>query len=100
MSVARCQREVSSAEFTEWMAFAEIEPFGSHYDDLRAGTIATMLANVNRNHEKRREPWGALDFIPWNEHHRDTESVGPVLLEDPEAQSEMLDRMLFPKRHG
>lgn len=29
MSVARCQREVSSREFAEWNAAGKLEPFGS-----------------------------------------------------------------------
>ncbi|WP_425199362.1 phage tail assembly protein T [Paraburkholderia tuberum] len=82
------------------MAFSQVEPFGSHYDDLRAGVIASMLANVNRNTKVRREPFDALDFIPWNDHHRDAETAEPLLLDDPEAHSAMIDRMLFPRRNG
>ena len=34
MSVRRCQQEVSSAEFAEWMAYAEVSPFGEGRADL------------------------------------------------------------------
>jgi len=39
---------MSSAEFAEWMAYYQVEPFGSTADDIRFGTLAT--ASV--------APWG------------------------------------------
>lgn len=81
------------------MAFYELEPWGSHYDDLRAGTIASMIANVNRDSKVRSEPFGALDFVPWNEHARsDAADSSPILLDDPEAQSQLLLTMMFPNK--
>jgi hypothetical protein len=44
MSVRRAQREIDSAEFTEWSAFDRIEPFGPERADLRAGIIAAQIA--------------------------------------------------------
>jgi hypothetical protein len=63
MSVARCQREVSSAEFGEWIAYYSIEPFGDRIDDLRAGTIASVIANIHRS--KDTPPFKPLDLLPW-----------------------------------
>jgi len=37
---------MSSSEFSEWMAFYSLEPFGEERDDLRAGSIASPLLNV------------------------------------------------------
>lgn len=54
---------MSAAEFNEWMAYARIEPFGEEVADHRAGTIASMIANVNRG--PRTEAYDALAFIPW-----------------------------------
>lgn len=80
------------------MAAYEIDRRGGHYDDLRAGAIVSMLANINRNTKVAPEPFGILDFIPWNEHHPAAEEAEPVLLDDPDAQSRLLDSMLFPGR--
>jgi hypothetical protein len=64
MSVKRCQQEVDAAEFVEWMLYCELEPFGAeqaHYRaDLRAGIIASTIANVNST--KRR--FTPKDFMP------------------------------------
>ncbi|MFD1556034.1 hypothetical protein ACFSHT_10415 [Paraburkholderia silviterrae] len=81
------------------MAFYELEPWGSHYDDLRAGTIASMIANVHRDTKVRDKPFTALEMTPWNEHSRTgaAEPV-PILLEDPEAQSNLLLTMMFPNK--
>lgn len=80
------------------MAFYQLEPWGSHYDDLRAGAIASLVANVHRDRKRQAEPFGNLDFIPWNEHHRASSAAEPILLDDPEAQSNLIDQMMFPKR--
>jgi hypothetical protein len=52
MSVKRCQREVSSEEFSEWFAFAMLEPFGGQMEDMRAGMVAATIANCHST--KRR----------------------------------------------
>jgi hypothetical protein len=83
------------------MASYELDRRGSHYDDLRAGTIASMLANVNRNSKVKSESWGPLDFMTWNELHEvEAEEAKPVLLDDPNAQSNLLMSMMFPARNG
>ncbi|MEN7529340.1 hypothetical protein [Cupriavidus sp. DL-D2] len=81
-----------------WMAFHELEPWGSHYDDLRAGVVASMIGNIHRDRKHRSDPFGDLDFIWWNDHRREPVDVIPVLLPDPEAQSNLIDQMMFPKR--
>jgi hypothetical protein len=63
MSVARCQDEVSSSEFGEWIAYYSLEPFGDRLADLRMGTVASVLANVNRG--KNSPVFKPHDFIPW-----------------------------------
>lgn len=82
------------------MASYEIDQRGGHYDDLRAGMIASTFANAHRDSKMRPTPFGPLDFVGWSECHRDSEAAEPILLDDPEEQSKMLDRMLFPSRHG
>lgn len=84
------------------MAFYRLEPWGSHYDDLRAGAVASMVANANRNTELKPELFGELDFIPWNEHHRleaeKAAAAEAALLADREAHSQLLDAVMFPWR--
>ena len=80
------------------MAFYRLEPWGSHYDDLRAGVVASMICNVHRDRKKQATPFGDLDFIPWNEHARASRSAEPILLDDADAQSELIARTMFPPR--
>lgn len=62
MSVKRAQREIDSREFTEWMAYAALEPFGETRADLRAGIVASTLANIHRS--EGSEPFTPSDFMP------------------------------------
>jgi hypothetical protein len=61
MSVSQAQEEINSAEFCEWLAFAEIEPFGEARADLRAGIIAATVANALSSGRKN---YSASDFMP------------------------------------
>lgn len=76
------------------MAFYELEPFGDMIADLRHGTAAALLANVNRDSKSRPEPYLAEDFIHWRREELPEEEE-PVLLEDPVAQSNLLRATLF-----
>lgn len=83
------------AELIGWGEYAAIEPFGAHYDDLRAGIVAASVYNVNRDTEKAPEPYGPLDFTPWNAMQQDLQEPQPV---DPETLSKLLDKSLFNVR--
>ena len=63
MTVRQAQLSITSAEFTEWQAFYQLEPFGDVVADLRHGVATSVLANVNRNAEARPEAYTAEDFI-------------------------------------
>jgi hypothetical protein len=76
------------------MAFYELEPFGDMIADLRHGTAAALLANINRDSKSRPEPYLAEDFVTWRRDER-IEEEEPVLLEDPVAQSNLLRAALF-----
>jgi hypothetical protein len=56
--------EIGSSELTEWMAFFDIEPFGSLIDDIRAGVGPAVAINSKR--EKGAETVGPLHFFPWH----------------------------------
>lgn len=44
------------------MAYARLEPFGEERADLRAGIIASTVANVHRSRKQR--PMKPSDFMP------------------------------------
>lgn len=46
MTVREMLSRMSSSEFSEWMAYYNIEPFGPIREDLRAGMIAAPLLNI------------------------------------------------------
>ena len=53
--------EITSRQFAEWMAYAKLEPFGEERADLRAGIVASTIANVNRG--KNQKPYKPTDFM-------------------------------------
>lgn len=87
------------AELIAWREFAEVEPWGSHFDDLRAGLGAAATYNVNRDTAKRPEPFFPLDFVPWNTlaaaPAATPEPLGAGL--DPEQLSRLIDAQIFGK---
>lgn len=95
MSVRQAQLQISSAEFTEWLAFYELEPFGDQVADMRHGTAAALLANVNRNGKEKPEPYRAADFIQWGELCEAEPEAEPTLLDDPVAQSNLIRAAMF-----
>jgi hypothetical protein len=46
------------------MAYAKIEPFGEERADLRAGIVASTIANVNRDPKRRVKPFTPDEFMP------------------------------------
>ncbi len=49
----------------DWIAYAEIDPFGGVRGDINAGVIAATIANVNRDPKKRRKAFAIEDFMPF-----------------------------------
>jgi len=46
MSVRRAQQEIDAPEFTEWIAYYNLEPFGQVRDDIRIGHAACCIASA------------------------------------------------------
>ena len=67
MTVGEMLTRMSSRELSEWMAYATLEPFGEERADLRAGIVASTVANVHRG--KGDKPIPPTDFLPkfWEE---------------------------------
>ena len=55
---------MSSAEFTEWMAYDSIEPIGSWRDDARIALLCTLVASIASDPKKGHRPT-PQDFMPW-----------------------------------
>jgi hypothetical protein len=51
--------KMSSREFSEWIAYCGIDPFGEERSDLRCGIVSSVIANANSKH--RFKP---RDFMP------------------------------------
>ncbi len=46
----------------EWIALERVDPWGEWRADLRAGIVASTIANVNRG--KKDKAFSAQDFMP------------------------------------
>lgn len=55
---------MSSAEFTESLAFEQLEPDPAQITVGLLAQLLALLANVNRDPKKRSEPYRAADFLP------------------------------------
>lgn len=61
MSVAECQAAISCAEFTDWLAYYQLEPFGEERADLRNAILCALIANLLRGKGRRAK---LKDFLP------------------------------------
>jgi hypothetical protein len=46
------------------MAYYSLEPFGEERGDLRAGIIASTIANRHRNPKEEKRAYAPADFAP------------------------------------
>ena len=72
MTVAQIDREMSAKEFTEWMYYHSIEPFGGAREDYRAALQASVTANVNGAKIKPEElikPWNYQEELEARTEH-------------------------------
>ena len=85
MTVGELLGRISSRELTEWRAYCGIEPFGEERADLRAGIVASTVANVFR--KSGTQPYKAQDFMPkfekprqdWREQLERVKAINAVL---------------------
>lgn len=84
--------EVDSAEFSEWMAFDQLDPIGAEREDLRMGILASTVVRC-QNPKADVRP---LDFMPDFEGNRKGKKRG-------QSVEEMQARMMLAsgvKRKG
>jgi hypothetical protein len=60
-TVAELQRQMSSAEFVDWCAFYQLEPWGYEIANWRMGVIGSTVANYSGRLKKPVKP---ADFMP------------------------------------
>ena len=60
-TVSELQRRMSSREFSEWVAFYGLEPFGFQAEFMGHAQTAATIVNVNRGKGK---PVKVQDFMP------------------------------------
>lgn len=60
-TVAELLATMDSDEFTHWIAFDRLSPIGDERADLRAGIIASTVANCHRS--PNRDPFRPSDFM-------------------------------------
>jgi len=70
MTKGELDARMSSAEFSEWLAYDRIDPFGEGRADVRIGVLSALIANIHRNPKKRAEPYSAVDFMPFLQRER------------------------------
>ena len=83
-SVAELLERLSSRELAEWMAFAQLEPFGEERADLRSAIVASTMANAWRG--KRQGPFTPKDFMP----RFDPKVLSPQTAEEMERQAKRI----------
>lgn len=73
------------------MAFETLEAIGDSRADLRAGIIASAVANHGSREIK--QAYKPSDFMPYL--HRNEEEAKPILLSDKEQQSALIMKLVF-----
>jgi hypothetical protein len=53
---------MGAGEFTEWKAFAEVEPIGARRADMQTAQICATIANSQRS--KKQKAFKVSQFIP------------------------------------
>ncbi|MEW6048249.1 MAG: hypothetical protein AB1609_17530 [Bacillota bacterium] len=87
---------MSSRELSEWMAYFQLEPWGTEVEDWRAGLVAATIANANRDPKRRRRPYEPRDFMP----RRDGPAVEEQTWEEQARILEMWARAFEAKYGG
>lgn len=55
--------ELSYTELLDWMDYYCVEPFGERRADLRNALLCSLIANANRDPQKKKQPFDVKDFL-------------------------------------
>lgn len=59
------------AEYLSWQEFYNTEPWGLSVQDALQAHLASILANVNRDSEKRPKPYALGEFLIFSDRHQE-----------------------------
>ena len=68
---------MSSAEFSDWIAFYALHPFGSERDNLHTAMLASLFANAHRS--KEQQPFGVEDFMLRTAEERERQNASQLM---------------------
>jgi hypothetical protein len=88
-TVEELQARMSSSEFSSWLAFYRLEPFGEVRADFRTGLLCATVANLVR--DKHQAPHTPADFMPLAELELEEEPARPKTAK--ESQKEVIAAM-------
>ena len=84
---------MSSREFSEWMAYYEMEPFGEERADLRQALTTTAIVNVAQAQTKHPKWMKPEDYMPF--------SKAAPTRDGPAPPDELKDKLLaFAGKRG
>lgn len=79
---------LTASQINDWFNYNNIEPFGEFRKELRHGQLMALNANINRDSEKRPEPFTAFDFMNYCERPEKEERL--LSVEELEAYCEAI----------
>lgn len=91
-SVRELLGSMDSAELTEWFGFMLIEPLPEVRADLRAGIVASAVANHGAREIKK--PYRPIDFMPLAQ----SQEPEAILLPDADEQSDLILSAVFLRK--
>lgn len=86
---------MSSREFSEWMAFYTIEPWGEERADLRQALTTSAVHNSIQAHAKHPKWTKPEDFMPFADKPQPKTADAPV---DPAVLKDKLLAFAAPRR--
>ena len=79
---------LTARQLNEWLDYNSIEPFGEFRSELRHGQQMAMTANINRDSDKKPDPFKATDFM--NYYERPKEEERELTTEELEAYAKQV----------
>jgi hypothetical protein len=62
-TVRELLNRIDQRELAEWIAFYQFEPFGDERADYRQALTTCVIANANRDKDKKPTPFTPEDFM-------------------------------------
>ena len=88
--VSRMLSEMTSAEYTNWLAFYEFEPFGPIQEDYRAGLLATIACRAAG--DKKAQPKQFFPSLSGPKQKQDTSQMAAIAKAFATSHNEQLSK--------